>query len=86
MSILPLEMLGEVSSTEKSCWETSSLESLAKSSLDFTFTTGLQHVVTVEPEMTVACDIAYLPKRCPSKMAIWMVIAEVFRHTSILYI
>jgi len=64
VSIMPLELLSEeISLTEKSCWETSSLESLAKSCLDFTFTTGLQHEVTVEPEMTVACDIAYLRKR-----------------------
>ena len=55
----------EISVTEKSCWETSSsVESVAKSCLDFTFTTGLQHVLTVTPEMTNPCDIAYIPKRC----------------------
>ena len=64
-SILPMDLLSEeISLTEKSCWETSSLESLAKSSLDFTFTAGLQHVVTVKTKMTDACDVAYLPKRC----------------------
>ena len=65
ISILPLDLLCEdISVTEKSCWETSSLESLAKSCLDFTFTTGLQHVLTVEPQLTKPCDIAYIPKRC----------------------
>jgi len=64
VSILPMELLSEeLSLTEKSCWETSSLESLAKSCLDFTFTTGLQHVLTVKPPMTNPCDIAYIPKR-----------------------
>jgi len=64
VSILPLDLLcEEISLTEKSCWETSSLESLAKSCLDFSFTTGLQHVVTVKTKMTDACDVAYLPKR-----------------------
>ena len=68
VSILPMELLSEeLSLTEKSCWETSSLESLAKSCLDFTFTTGLQHVLTVKPPMTNPCDIAYIPKRCLSK-------------------
>ena len=65
MSILPMDLLSEeLSLTEKSCWETSSLESLAKSCLDFAFTTGLQHVLTVKPPMTNPCDIAYIPKRC----------------------
>jgi len=64
VSILPMDLLSEeISLTEKSCWETSSLESLAKSCLDFSFTTGLQQVATVEPRLTEPCDIAYMPKR-----------------------
>ena len=77
VSILPMDMLSEeIALTEKSCWETSSsLESLAKSCLDFTFTSGLQHVVTVEPPLTDPCDIAHIPKRCSPEIknvAIWM--------------
>ena len=72
VSILPMAMLSEeISLTEKSCWETSSsLESLAKSCLDFTFTSGLQHVLTVEPPLTDPCDVAYIPKRSHLKLVI----------------
>ena len=62
VSILPIDLLSE-ELLNKTNWETSSMESLAKSCLDFTFTTGLEHVDTVEPQMTNPCDIAYVKNR-----------------------
>ena len=63
LSILPIDLLSEELLNKTCAWETSSLESLAKSCLDFTFTTGLEHVDTVEPQMTNPCDIAYVKNR-----------------------
>ena len=62
VSILPMDLLSE-ELLNKTNWETSSMESLAKSCLDFTFTTGLEHVDTVTPQMTNPCDIAYVKNR-----------------------
>ena len=68
---MPLELLSEeISLTEKSCWETSSLESLAKLKLDFTFVHGLEQVAAAEDPNIVPCDIAYHPTRCRNRQAI----------------
>ena len=63
-------MLLDEEDAEKSCWETSSLESLAKLKLDFTFVHGLEQVAAAEDPNIVPCDIAYHPTRCRNKQAI----------------
>ena len=63
-------MLLDEEDAEKSCWETSSLESLAKLKLDFTFVHGLEQVAAAEDSHIVPCDIAYHPTRCRNRQAI----------------
>ena len=63
-------MLLDEEDAEKSCWETSSLESLAKLKLDFTFVHGLEQVAAAEDPNIVPCDIAYHPTRCRNRQAI----------------
>ena len=63
-------MMLEEEDAEKSCWETSSLESLAKLKLDFTFVHGLEQVAAAEDPHIVPCDIAYHPTRCRNRQAI----------------
>ena len=70
VSILPIDMMLDEEEAEKSCWETSSLESLAKLKLDFTFVHGLEQVAAAEDSHIVPCDIAYHPTRCQNRQAI----------------